>query len=326
MKKVLWVTQLQALMCMGVFVSSIAYAQEVCDGDPLVNVPRKVQSVAKGHHVHKVKRVRAPNPTLISQHGEVLLRDANGKSRPLLDASGLLTAIKNGDTLQTLGDGFTSIRSSDGSRLVIPSNSTVYLKRISQTPIQIELKQGRVENYVADSSKSTAKNKAKTSYQIRTPAVTLSVRGTQFRVQYNEGENVARTAISDGLVAAQRPSVCAAATLLERGDGALVSQQGIKKVPMLPAPDLSGLSPVVRGDDMGFKLPAMDKAVQYHIQAAYDEQFLSVVKEGYSKTPDLKLGHLDSGFYFVRFTAIDANGIEGFASSDHFLYQPDTPY
>ena len=322
MKKIRWITQLKALMCMGAFMSSMAYAQETCEGDPLVNVPRKIQSVGKSTHVHKVKRVRAPKPTLISQHGSVLLSDANGRLRPLLDASGQLTTIKNGDTLKTSGDGFASIRSSDGSRLVIPSNSTVFLKRISQTPIQIELKQGRVENYVADSSKSTAKNKDKTSYQIRTPAVTLSVRGTQFRVQYSEGENVARTAISDGLVAAQRPSVCAAAALLERGDGALVSQQGIKKVPMLPAPDLSGLPPVVRGEAMSFKLKAVDKAVQYHVQAAYDEQFLSVVQEGYSKTPELTLNHLEGGFYFVRFTAIDVNGIEGFASTEYFLYQP----
>lgn len=324
MKKALWVYQLQAFMCMGIFVSPMTQAQDVCDGDPLVNVPRKTQPFAKGGHTHNVEHVRPPSPTLISQRGGVVLKDAKGNVRPLMDARGQLTNIKDGDTLQTSEDGFASIRSSDGSRLVIPSNSKVYLKHITHMPIQIELKQGRVENYVADSSKSTAKNKTKTSYQIRTPAVTLSVRGTQFRVQYSEGENVARTAISDGLVAAQRPSVCNAATLLERGDGALVSQQGIKKVPMLPAPDLSGLPAVMRGYEMVFKLPAVDKAVQYHVQAANDEQFLSVVKESYSKTPELKLSHLDSGFYFVRFTAIDANGIEGFAGSNYFLYQPDT--
>lgn len=326
-----FILSLAAFLLVGVTASPDAIAQGACGGDPLLNIPpRQLSPLSpdplKDWYVYRGKRVYIPQPVIIAKQGRVVLSDAHGKQRPLVDAKGRLAAVRNGDTLQTGGDGFASIRSTDGSRLVIPTNSKVHLKNINQNPIQIELQKGRVENYVTDSSKSFVKNKGRTSYQIRTPAVTLSVRGTEFRVAYNEADNTARTAISQGLVAAQKPAECAPPDLLERGDGALVSKQGIKKVAMLPAPDLSALPVLYRGPDMIFTLKPVEKAIEYHMQAATDEAFIAVVKESYSSTPIIKFSDLPGGFYYVRFTAIDTNGIEGFASSDQFLYQPDTPY
>ncbi|TDR31438.1 FecR family protein [Hydromonas duriensis] len=318
-------------------------AQEACDtSDPLVNIPRaseksdapavksankKKPRVKKNRHA-KAKRSpkvvsTAQTPKLISEVGQVVVSDAKGIPHRLFNTKGKAVPIQDGYTVQTGVQSFFSMGLSDGSRLVIPSNSTVLLKQITKTPILIDVKKGRVENYVGDSSLSNPKNKNKTSYRVRTPAVTLSVRGTKFGVEHDAASNITRTDVSEGVVAAQSPTLCGAPIILSHGKGAFASAQGIREYTMLPAPNLEQLPLVVRGKTLQLKVPEIAAARRYHFRVSYDEQFLLLVQESYSDIPAMELSGLDSGYYFVKVNGVDADGGEGLSSAVNILYQPD---
>lgn len=326
-------------MMMAYSFSVVSHAQNVCDTDSVLDLPienkkhtnvPKPAVAKKQSQLSRYKRTVPKNSgsalagpvKFIAQEGDVGFYDSNGVVQSSFDNKGKSVAIKNGDSIKTSKQSFASVQMMDGSRLVIGSNSKVTLKHVSKSPVQIELKQGRIENYVTPSSQ-VSKNKAKTNYKVRTPAVTLSVRGTRFQVEHDQAANISRAGVSEGIVAAQSASVCGAPIILERNDGVLVDSQKIQKSVMLPSPNLEQVPSIIRGKSMQFSVPAVGKAQRYHAQLSYDAQFLMLVQEDFSEQPEFNFADLDSGYYFVKVSAIDSQGVEGTSATSNVLYQPD---
>ena len=166
-----------------------------------------------------------------------------------------------------------------------------------------------------------------TTLRIETPTSTVGVRGTAFRVAYDDPTTQsARTEVLEGLVRADNPAQAAGADL-PMGTGVVVKPQDkdIKVVNLLPAPDLAGMSSDVFQPLVSLNLPALPDASSYRVVIARDEKFDNIVRE--LKVPvgaPANLSGLVNGNFYALVGGIDGIGLEGF-NSVKLISIPDAP-
>ncbi len=158
-----------------------------------------------------------------------------------------------------------------------------------------------------------------TPLQIETPTSLVGVRGTQFRVAYEDpASRNSRTEVTEGRVRTDNPAQQSGADL-PRGTGAVVNpaQKEVKVVQLLPAPDLSALPTEVFKPQAALPMPTLAGANGYRVQVASDAQFEKIVRDlkvaltgGSAASVDL--GSLASANWHTRVRGIDAQGLEGF--------------
>lgn len=240
--------------------------------------------------------------------------------------------IEPGDTLVTGGEAFVTLGLPGGSRVVLPSRSTLEVLAVDTTTIRLRLVQGRVESQVE-------KQQPGQQFEIRARSMGLGVRGTHFRVRDEEGlltgeviegEVVVRrdTAVASqdpqGAQGAQpRPAEPPPAPLVLRaGNGAVLLDSGTAQAhTLLPAPQLVPATGP-RGGDRTLQLVPVAGAQTYRLQLARDERFLLPVHEQRGPGPMFTVPpNLDAGFYQLRLTAFDAGQLEGLPG-DSTIYLP----
>ncbi len=161
-----------------------------------------------------------------------------------------------------------------------------------------------------------AKNvKRATALKIETPTATLGVRGTQFRVAFDDPTTLsARTEVLEGLVRADNPAQAAGANL-PMGTGAVVKPQDkvVNVVNLLPAPDPAGIASMLLQPDVSMALPQQAGAAHLRVVIARDAQFDNIVRE--LKVPagaPANLSGLSNGNWYAQVRGIDGIGLEGF--------------
>ncbi|MEP6791426.1 MAG: FecR family protein, partial [Ramlibacter sp.] len=151
--------------------------------------------------------------------------------------------------------------------------------------------------------------------EIKTPTSTIGVRGTQFRVAYEDpATRSARTEVIEGKVQADNTEQ-KTNTEVPAGKGALVNpaQREIAVVNLLPAPDLSAAPAEVLKPLGSWPLPSLAGASGYRVQVASDDRFEKIVRDlKLSGVAAVELGSLDIASWYVRVRGTDAQGIEGF--------------
>ncbi|MBS1174976.1 MAG: hypothetical protein H6R05_1107 [Burkholderiaceae bacterium] len=313
--------------------SSIGWAQEntACTVDSFATVEQNQSIVKKKIRTASQKRfirrkpsayvVQMPRPALetrlIMSEGDVTFINQFGQNKLPTKSDGS-SNLMDGDRIRTGAQSFATLQTKNDTFLTIASNTDLVLSNIKQSPIQLELSQGNVESLVTK-QKATER---KSNYQIKTPAVTLSVRGTRFKVMHSQNSGNTNVSVEDGLVAVQLRQACGQPVLLGEGKGAVASPTYIHVKDMLSEPVDIALSPVEKSKTLEVSAKPVLNAVLYRVQASLDESALLVVKEAHGTTPKLVLEGLDNGYYFVRLSAIDANGVEGFSDLRTVLYQP----
>ena len=153
-----------------------------------------------------------------------------------------------------------------------------------------------------------------TPLQIQTPTSLVGVRGTQFRVAFEDpASNSARTEVVEGKVRADNTAQQSGADL-PKGTGAVVkaTEKDVKVVKLLPAPDLAGIPSVVIRQQGGWPMPALRGSSGYRVQVASDEKFEKIVRDLKVTTASADLATLANGTWFARVRGIDAQGLEGF--------------
>ena len=161
---------------------------------------------------------------------------------------------------------------------------------------------------------ATQNAKRATPLQIQTPTSLVGVRGTQFRVAFEDpASNSARTEVVEGKVRADNPAQQSGADL-PKGTGAVVkpTEKEVKVVKLLPAPDLTGISPVVVRQQGGWPMPVLTGSSGFRVQVASDEKFEKIVRDLKVTTASADLATLANGNWFARVRGIDAQGLEGF--------------
>lgn len=245
---------------------------------------------------------------VVALSGTITVTGIDGAGTPL----GLGTIIVEGMQIETGGNGFVTLGLEDGSRISLPSNSRVRvaklrMARYTKSPrTEIMLLRGRVESRVSPLESSKGR------YEVRTPHSVAGVRGTHFRVGITD-QGVVNEVLS-GKVAVGRTADSTALTLVG-GQGNLLDARKIgPAVALLAAPELADKStriyPAAR-----FAVTAVAGAVTYRIQIATDQNAENILAENRSGISPMTLDGIPDGNYFVRLSAIDKAGLEGFTSA-----------
>ncbi len=181
----------------------------------------------------------------------------------------------------------------------------------------IRLVQGTLETFAAPGARRA------TPLQVQTPTSLVGVRGTQFRVAFDDPNSQnARTEVLTGLVRADNSRQGTGADL-PKGTGAVVNptQREVKVVQLLPAPDEAALrADITRATGSTgaalWPLPPLAGASAYRVQVAADPQFNQLLRElRVAATPNgqaADLSSLPNGQWHARVRGIDSVGLEGF--------------
>ncbi len=185
----------------------------------------------------------------------------------------------------------------------------------------IRLSQGALETLATKVS-----NRAN-PLQIETPTSLVGVRGTQFRVAFDDpaGKN-SRTEVVDGQVRADNLAQQSGADL-PRGTGALVNpaEREVRVVKLLDAPDLSSVPAEVTKPLGNWPMPALAGASAYRVQVASDSNFNQIVRDLKVNTSGVELGSLVTGSWYARVRGIDAQGLEGFDAVRQLVVRNPAP-
>ena len=268
-----------------------------------LNIPlRFLKSVAAGGKV-------------ISAEGDVTLQGNTMQPGATLADGAKIKTGANSSAVIELGDG-SRVKILPGSLAEIVTNRDYAMRDASKSGSTnwfsglMRLSEGALEALASKTAK-----RAK-DLQIETPTSLVGVRGTEFRVAFDDPlGKAARTEVIEGQVRADNPAQKSGADL-PKGTGAVVDpgEKEVKVVMLLPAPDLTGIPSDVLKPQGGWPMPTLAGARAYQVQVASDEQFEKIVRSLRVDTGTADLGSLPNGNWFARVRGIDAVGLEGFNS------------
>ena len=220
-------------------------------------------------------------------------------------------AVQTGMVIETGADSFATLELSNGSRIALPSRTRLRVTAMRRflltdsVDFDFMLEKGRLET-----SATPLGNKGG-RYRIRTPIAVSAVRGTTFRVSYEDGTHPSLTEVIEGNVAVL-PSHMRAETMIGAGFGVSVTAAGaMVREALLPAPALMHPGRVQVDPLIALSLTPLPDARRYHAQIARDAGFVELEQESYSDSPEIRFANIGNGKWFVRLTGITASGLEG---------------
>jgi hypothetical protein len=255
------------------------------------------------------------NARLVSVYGDVQLGGAKAE---------VGSAVPEGARLQTGPNSSAVVELADGSRVALLPNTLAELATSRGYAVRdaaaspsatwfsglIRLVQGALDTVAAKSALRA------TPLQIQTPTSLVGVRGTQFRVAYDDpATQNARTEVLAGAVQADNTAQASSA-LLVQGKGAVLNPavKDIKVVDLLKAPDLTATPGDILKPLALWPMPALGAAKGFRVQIAADESFDKIVRDLVVTTGSADFSNLPNGGWFARIRGIDADGIEGYDS------------
>ena len=270
----------------------------------------------------------APAPAkLVSVVGDVRVDGAAGV---------VGTEVAEGQKLQTADGASAVLAMADGSRLRLPPSSLAevaasrrYGGRNNDEPSAndgwfagaLRVLRGSVEVF------ATKVLRAK-PLEVITPTAVVGVRGTQFRVSFDDAANAStRSEVVEGVVrldaGKQSPGVD-----LRAGFGAVNDATGAaaRVAKLLDAPDLAAVPELFERPLVRFKSVAPADVLR--VQVAEDSAFDRIVSD--QRVPagtDVRIAGLDDARWYLRARRVDAQGIEGFDASRAFVLKarPEPP-
>lgn len=245
------------------------------------------------------------------------------KSLPVAIAQG--DQLKMGDTVQTGHNSSVTLRFLDQSRLLVSADSRIKLARMihdrksGQSKTQVLLEAGSAESIVTPNQSVDA------HYEVKTPALTLAVRGTRFRVMVDSQTGMTRGMVSEGTVvaSAQNKSV-----KLTEGMGTVAAPGAAPSAPqaLLAAPELEtpAVSPVTL--PVKFSWMPLARAQQYRVELL-DREGKTQLDELLVATTQARWDSLANGQYQLRIRGIDSQGLEGKPAAHVFTLnaRPEPP-
>lgn len=277
-------------------------------GDTLWDLSRQyLNSPIRWHEIQRDNSVSVPEllrpgqvltlggaATVIDVVGDVTLTRPAVAPQPVSVGS----SLEAEDMLMTGRTGFVAVELSEGSRVVVPSNTTVKLVAVRGQSTRLELLDGRLEAYV--------EKRKERDFEIRTRTVALGVKGTHFRARSDSETSTVE--VLEGTVLATELAGQHQSLLLVAGQGAsLEPGVQLRARALLPGPQQ-----ILGADRNLISAHPVDGAVAYQLSLARDPNFLRLSAELRALLPEFGLpSDLAPGFYHARFSAFDSDQIEG---------------
>lgn len=233
-------------------------------------------------------------------------------------------------TLRTGASGQMTLRLPDGSELFLPARSSARVERLAgragtrSQDTRIRLQEGRLESRVAPQRGPTAR------YRIETPTAVIGVRGTDFRVAWDEDHRTARAEVTEGRIAVSQRR--GSHRVLAAGQGLLLPPTGPgSKVDLPAAPELPAELPslFVRST-LRVPLPPLGELAAWRVQvvASGGEQAGAVLADQRETGSEVRIASLDDGDYQLLVRGIDPRGVEGLEARHPFSIsaRPEPPF
>lgn len=243
--------------------------------------------------------------------------------------------LGEGQSLQTAPNASAVVELADGSRVRMPPSSLAELlaHRVhgDQADAALAATNGRFSGALRMVRGSVevfaAKVRRAAPLEVKTPTAVVGVRGTQYRVGFDDDKRLTRSEVLEGEVRIE-PADRSAATVLRDGFGAALGAEARAPVAarLLAAPELSGMPDLFDRPLVRFALPAERDTVR--VQVAADEAFDRIVDD--QQVPpgtDVRVANLADARWHLRARRIDAQGIEGFDATRAFVLKarPEPP-
>jgi hypothetical protein len=285
----------------------------------------------------RLLRGDAVSATLVSVTGDVRSGDA-----PLAVGA----ALNEGQSVQTGPNGSAVVELADGSRVRLPPSSLAEVAASRNFG-------GRLPTHAAASADDAAAANAPSHWfagtmrvlrgsvevfatkvlrakplEVVTPTAVVGVRGTQYRVAYDDAATRRTHAeVLEGVVAFDAAGA-AGGTALTAGFGASTDGGSPPSAPtrLLPPPDLTALPERFERPIVRFALPG--ESTPLRVQVAADPAFDRMVSDQQvAPGAEVRIAGLDDAQWYVRARRIDAQGIEGFDSARPFVLKarPEPP-
>jgi hypothetical protein len=232
------------------------------------------------------------------------------------------TMLNAGDKIITGVSSLVSLEFADNSTLLIDEQSEVIFDALSSfhgmgmLDTRIRLQRGRVENHVKPLQKPEFR------FEIHTPAAVTMVRGTDFRVSSDAGDDMTRSEVTEGVVAvaAEGESV-----RVGQGEGTLIEKGMPPAAPrkLLAKPDLSDVIVHTTTQDILLEWSELGNATGYRYQLKESDGRL--LAAGTTKAGSVRFPRMDPGSYHIEIRGIDELGLEGFGADYEFTLEPYLP-
>jgi hypothetical protein len=260
-------------------------------------------------------RLRTPLRLLRIEQIEAKVVDVTGEATLVVNGHGAPiskgASVREGAEIQTGADAFVRFELPDGSFVTLPSQSRFEIQTLRRTPLTgvvdraFVLRAGRSEAVV------THMTRPGDSFIIRTPLSIAAVRGTTFRVKFDPQAGVATAEVVEGVVGL-RSTVNGSVAVVTKAFGDHATREGVGAPhPLLAAPQLDSPERVQGEASVLLKIVPIAGAVRYRARLARDEAALAPFAETESDQPQLSFDKIADGPWFVRLTALDADGFEG---------------
>lgn len=241
-------------------------------------------------------------------HGDVQRLDKNGQPAGKLTSGDVL---KMGEMVQTSERSTLTLRFADASRMLVTEKSKISLSSLvnygktGMADTKIQVHQGGTDSQVSPQKGPASR------YEINTPAINLTVRGTGFRVTVDEGASTTRTEVVEGQVGGASDTGQA---LIGNGYGIIAAVGKPLGTPsrLLPAPVLDAADGSFNRIPVRFAWQELPGATRYRLQllARVQGSEALIVDEVIPGT-SVQWDSLPDGNYLFRVRGIDAQGLEG---------------
>ena len=225
-------------------------------------------------------------------------------------------AVREGAVLSTGPNAFVRLALSDGSHVVVPSNSRVRVSRLRRYLINgavdhaLTVEAGRAESRVTPRRRPGG-------FAIRTPVSVSAVRGTDFRVSFDDDADRSSTEVLEGAVAVAAGE---AGALAGADQGVSAAAGAVRLLPLLPAPSLARPDAPQAGDEVAFDIQPLPGAERYRGRVAQDAGMIEAFAETESAPGGpLVFGEMEEGAFFLRLTALSPEGLEGKPTTYSFI-------
>jgi hypothetical protein len=301
----------------------------VKSGDTLIDLGQKYLTSANSYKiVQKKNNIGDPRALTIGKKLYIprnLLKYKSASAR-LLSVRGNVSVggapafvgqvIDEGATITTAAASFVTLGLGDGSRVSLPSNSSVNIRLLRNYAL------GGALDYDFDLAKGGAQSrvvplKSKDDrFRVRTPKAVSAVRGTDFQSRYDSESDQDFAEVVEGALAVGTGTGDLA---LPAGKGLSVNAQGGAQVEdLLPAPTLLGPGKIQVDPNILFSANQLPTEFGYRFTLSKDAGFVEQIADAVVAENHTQFSDIPNGNYFLRARAISKSGLQGIPVTTSF--------
>ena len=275
----------------------------------------RINRISNPHRIPVGTVIRLPRNLLAWRDAGLKIRSFNGPVTIDGVAAQNEMAFEEGAVIRTGANGFVTLRSDDGAIVSLPSNSHARLERSRIYSLR-NLRDVEFRILGGRGSVEAPTLRSEERFRTSTPVAVTAVRGTEYRVAYDEASGLSLSEVIEGTVSVEQD---AAAQIANEGFGVAATDAGIGDLEeLLPPVEIAEPTATQTGEVVSFALSLPEGAIGARTELATDVTFNEIVADDVSDDGVATFEGLADGRYQVRSRPISATGIEGLSEEDSF--------